>query len=78
MVRKLVFAKEKNFRGWKCSVCGWTKPIGRLADFVGEPVPSDLQAEFDAHACEKFPAQRRQEDFSEEATRIVKEVTEDR
>ncbi len=78
MAKKLVFAKDKNFTGWKCKGCGWAKPIGRFVE-SGDPVPADVQADFEAHECNlaTYPRSKR-EDFSQAAARIVREATEDK
>lgn len=75
MARELVFAKDSMFVGWICKNCGWAKPLGRFVG-AGEPIPADVQAEFDAHDCAEHP-RRRYEDASQAAARIVKEATKD-
>ncbi len=74
MAKELVFAKDKNFTGWKCKGCGWAKPIGRFSE-SGDPVPADVRADFDAHDCAKYP-RKHGEDFSQAAARIVREANE--
>jgi hypothetical protein len=75
MARELVFAKDSKFVGWACKNCGWVKPLGRFVA-AGDPIPADVQADFDAHDCAKYPS-RRHEDASQAAARIVREATED-
>jgi hypothetical protein len=75
MARELVFAKDSKFVGWACKNCGWVKPLGRFVA-VGDPIPLDVQAEFDAHDCATHP-HRRYEDASQAAARIVREATGD-
>jgi hypothetical protein len=52
--KKLVFAEDNKFVGWACKNCGWVRPLGRFVA-AGDPIPADLQADFDAHDCAKYP-----------------------
>lgn len=74
MAKELVFAKDSKFVGWACKNCGWVKPLGRFVA-AGDPIPPDVQADFDAHDCAKYP-RRHYEDASQAAVRVVREATE--
>jgi hypothetical protein len=75
MTRELIFVQDSKFVGWACKNCGWVKPLGRFVA-SGDPIPADVQADFNAHDCAKFP-RRRNEDASQTAARIVREATKD-
>jgi len=76
MAKELAFVRNNKLVGWVCKNCGWAQPLGRFIK-EGDPIPSDVQSEFNAHDCAKYP-RRRNEDASQTAARIVREATENK
>jgi hypothetical protein len=62
---KLIRQKEKGFRGYGCSACGWLHPYPRLTAH-GIELRDDLKVAFLLHKCDENPSQKiRREETSD-------------
>jgi hypothetical protein len=71
---KLIWKDEKSFHGWGCDQCGFILPDPRFLDAL-DGYAAQARNDFAVHECTKHP-QKRREDFSQAAARIVREASE--